>query len=448
VQVQKDGILRYGVIEAVRVIQDETTLGTFALSETQADGFAVRTPAASVSEGTYDETQTVTLSTPTDGATIRYTTNGLEPTGSNGAVYDGTPIEIGTTTTLKARATKEGLAASDTLNLRIEIDGTIATPTFDIDEGLYYEPITVFFSSENTEAFVRTTNDADPTDGGDFGESIQISNDTEVTLRVVGTDVGSAYSDEATGSYRVTGYVPDPDLDTATGTFYEPQSVSMSIGMAEAEIRYTTDGSDPTSTSTLYEDPIQILQTATVKARGFRQDWGDSDVVHSTITLKVTDPVADPVTAVFVPADDRLVTLSTVTEGAMVLYSTDGSTPSLEYAGPIEITNTGTTLRFVAEKDGWASSSIISETYTLKLDAPTADPMPADSPSDGTEVTLNAVQGQILYTTNGSTPTFGAAETSIYADSNKPVVSAGKTLKAIARDTGWESSEMLTLTYE
>jgi hypothetical protein len=449
VQVQKDGILRYGVIEAVRVIQDETTLGTFALSETQADGFALANPVASVAAGTYDEAQTVTLSTPTDGATIRYTTNGLEPTGSNGAVYDGESIEIGTTTTLKARATKEGLAASDTLNLPVEIDGTIATPTLDTDEGLYFEPITINFSSENAALFQSTTNGTtDPTVGGAFGPSVTVGNGGQISLRVVGTDSGgtTTYSDEATATYRVTGYVPDPTIDIASGTYNVPQTVTLALSeaMAEAEIRYTLDGSTPDLSSTLYEAPFDVEQTTTVKARAFRNDWGDSQIVSSEIELVVVDPTATPPTTTFGPSDTRTVSLATSTTGTEIRYSTDGTSPTEVYTDPIPITVTGTELRFQAVKDGWSDSQVVTETYSLKLDAPTADPTTV---SGETEIILTATRGRILYTTDGSDPAFGQTGTTIYSESSKPTVDTGVILKAIAEETGWISSDMMTITY-
>ena len=60
---------------------------------------------ASLTPGFYDTTQTVALSTATDGATILYTTDGSTPTASNGTTYSG-PINISGTTTLRAVAVK------------------------------------------------------------------------------------------------------------------------------------------------------------------------------------------------------------------------------------------------------------------------------------------------------------------------------------------------------
>lgn len=62
----------------------------------------------SVKRGIFNAPQSVAISTTTTGATIRYTTDGSEPTESTGTVYGG-PINVTTTTVLRAAAFKSGL---------------------------------------------------------------------------------------------------------------------------------------------------------------------------------------------------------------------------------------------------------------------------------------------------------------------------------------------------
>lgn len=59
--------------------------------------------AADLPAGFYDSPQTVTLSTTSPGASIRYTTDGTTPTATNGVLYTG-PIAITSTTNLRAVA--------------------------------------------------------------------------------------------------------------------------------------------------------------------------------------------------------------------------------------------------------------------------------------------------------------------------------------------------------
>jgi len=71
----------------------------------------VATPTFNPPEGTYTSAQNVAITCATSGATIRYTTNGIDPTESD-PIYS-TPILISTMTTLKARAYKTGWTPSD-----------------------------------------------------------------------------------------------------------------------------------------------------------------------------------------------------------------------------------------------------------------------------------------------------------------------------------------------
>lgn len=72
------------------------------LRYTGAPVVAVAKPQISPDGGTFDEAQTVTITTSTESAVIRYTTDGSSPT-NGGTVYSG-PITISTNTTLKAVA--------------------------------------------------------------------------------------------------------------------------------------------------------------------------------------------------------------------------------------------------------------------------------------------------------------------------------------------------------
>ena len=58
--------------------------------------------------GTYASAQSVTISTTTSGATIRYTTNGTTPSSTVGTVYSSAVTISATNTTLQAIAYKSG----------------------------------------------------------------------------------------------------------------------------------------------------------------------------------------------------------------------------------------------------------------------------------------------------------------------------------------------------
>jgi hypothetical protein len=83
------------------------TTGLYTIGTSQ-----VAAPTFSPAAGTYTSAQTVTISTTTGGASIRYTTDGVTaPTETVGTLYSG-PVPVSVTTTLKAIAYKSGFSDS------------------------------------------------------------------------------------------------------------------------------------------------------------------------------------------------------------------------------------------------------------------------------------------------------------------------------------------------
>ena len=65
-------------------------------------------PTFNPAAGTYTTSTSVTISTTTGGASIRYTTNGTTPSSTVGTVYSS-PVSITATSTLQAIAYETGL---------------------------------------------------------------------------------------------------------------------------------------------------------------------------------------------------------------------------------------------------------------------------------------------------------------------------------------------------
>ena len=64
-------------------------------------------------------------------------------------------------------------------------------------------------------------------------------------------------------------YTPKPTFDIEAGFYPGPINVGITCPDAAAQIRYTTDGSDPTSGSTLYTGPVTINSTSVLRAAAF-----------------------------------------------------------------------------------------------------------------------------------------------------------------------------------
>jgi hypothetical protein len=71
----------------------------------------VATPSFTPGGGNYNTAQTVTITTATGGAGIRYTTDGTTPSDTVGTVYTG-PVTLIATTTIKAVAYASGFTNS------------------------------------------------------------------------------------------------------------------------------------------------------------------------------------------------------------------------------------------------------------------------------------------------------------------------------------------------
>lgn len=86
------------------------------------------------------------------------------------------------------------------------------------------------------------------------------------------------------------GTVATPTFSPAGGTYSSAQSVSISCATSGATIRYTTNGSDPTSSSTTYTGPITVSTSTTIKAKAFKAGMTDSATASAAYTISTTPP--------------------------------------------------------------------------------------------------------------------------------------------------------------
>lgn len=77
-------------------------------------------------------------------------------------------------------------------------------------------------------------------------------------------------SSNNTSQAYTKGYEPAPKFDIAAGFYNSTVKVTISDTSATGQIRFTTDGSEPTVTSNLYKGtPVSIVSTKTLKAKCF-----------------------------------------------------------------------------------------------------------------------------------------------------------------------------------
>lgn len=411
-------------------------------------------PILSLAGGTYDAAQSVTISCATTDVSIRYTTDGSTPGPAHGLLYTG-PIAITATTTLNAIAYASDLADSPITTAAYIINETNAgAPYFSPLSGFFTSAQSVAIASPTPGASIRyTTNGGTPTEtiGTLYSGPITISATTAV--KAIAYKPGLGDSVVASSTYTIT--LPQtsaPTFNPPPGTYSSAQTISLLSVTSGATIRYTTDGSTPTTTTgTLYSLPIPLNTSTLIKAIAYASGYSNSTVASGSYTIRASQTAAPT----FSPAggtysSGQSVVISSATTGAAIYYTTDGSTPSATagtpYTGPVTIAAT-TTLKAIASAAGLADSTVSSATYTItspQVSAPAFNPAGGTYTSGQSVALSSATPGAaIRYTTDGSTPTSSTG--AIYSG---PIpVTATTTIKAIAYGNGLSDSAVSSATY-
>ena len=321
--------------------------------------------------GTFTSAQSVTISCATSGATIYYTTDGTAPTTSSTEYTSA--ISVSTTTTIKAIAVKSGMTNSSVASATYTITPaeTVATPTFSPVGGEYTEAQNVTISCTTSGATIYyTTNGTTPTTSSSiYSSAIAISATT--TIKAIAVKAGMTTSSVASATYTINtpATVATPTFSPAGGTYTSAQSVTISCATSGATIYYTTDGTTPTTISSVYSSAISVSTTTTIKAIAVKAGMTTSSVASATYTINTPATVATPT---FSPAGGtytsaQSVTISCATSGATIYYTTDGTTPTTSssvYGSAISVSTT-TTIKAIAVKAGMTNSAVASATYTI-----------------------------------------------------------------------------------
>jgi hypothetical protein len=242
---------------------------------------------------------------------------------------------------------------------------------------------------------------------------------------VTSLDHWGAFVDSTGGSGSLTvcnftlGGVPVlPAFSPTPGTYTAPLSVTITDSTAGATIYFTTDGSTPTTSSTVYTGPVSLPLGATALNAIAANSSGSSTVTSGSYTV---NPPPPPLSPVFNPVQGTYtaplsVTITDSTSGATIYYTTDGSTPttsSAVYSGPVSLPVGTTTLNAIAANSN-GSSTVTSGSYTVNPppppQPPVFNPVPGTYTAPVSVTITDPVNGvTIYYTTDGSTPTTSSA---------------------------------------
>jgi len=413
-------------------------------------GSVVMAPVFTPVAGGYSTTQTVTVSTPTAlAATIHYTTNGSTPTVSSPALHSTDSISVSSSETIKAIAVVNGYAAPSAVSTAVYTIAPLAVaPSFSLASGTYNGAQTVTLSSSTPGAMIYYTTDgsaaATSATAVKYTTGITIYK-TEV-INAVTKASGYTTSAQASAMYDIAAPpAAAPTFSPAAGTYNGSVSVTLSTSTPNAGIVYTTDGSNPvTSTSRIiYSGPIAVSKSETIiafaDAPGVTVNSANATASYTINAAAAAPPTFSPAAGTYTAA--QTVTIKTTTSSATIYYTTDGSNPAtsttaVKYTAPVTVAKTET-LTAVAKATGLNNSLAATAAYTINHPAAAA---PTFSPAAGTysgSVTVTLISSTpnatIVYTTDGSNP---ATSTAHITYSGPITVSKSETIIAFADTPG------------
>ena len=268
----------------------------------------VATPTISPNGGSFSGSVSVTLQTATSGASIYYTTDGTAPTQSS--IPYTSAMTLTSSATVKAIAFKSGSNPSAQASASFTLT---AIQPFDFSlSNSGNVSVTAGSSVSNTISAALVSGSTQPVTyavaGLPSGAAASFSSascsptcSSTLTINTTGsTPAGSSTITVTTTGGGVTKtttftlFVSLPTVATPTitpngGSFSGSVSVTLQTATSGASIYYTTNGSTPTQSSTLYTGPMTLTSSATIKAAAFKSGSNPSAVASASFTV-VTPP--------------------------------------------------------------------------------------------------------------------------------------------------------------
>ena len=252
-------------------------------------GGVVLPPSLTPGDGTiFTESQVVWFSAQTPDSKWYYTLDGSMPTTNS---QKSSRVNLHGKTTIRAIAVLDGKLRSAVVEAHYAL-GACANPTIRLDgqDGcvFHFPEQLVVIDRNGEEGVVRYTLDGnEPTaDSPAYAGPFAISASTIVKAKTFSDSWFDSETVAADLRLEVLS-VPSPVIQAASEYKGPRTSVSMSCALEGAVIRYTLDGSEPTATSALYEQPFEIggeLGSAIrVRARAVCKHYADSSVAEVAV---------------------------------------------------------------------------------------------------------------------------------------------------------------------
>ncbi|MCP4134249.1 MAG: hypothetical protein GY754_24965 [bacterium] len=164
-------------------------------------------------------------------------------------------------------------------------------PEFSKESGEYTTDISVEITAEAGAAIHYTTDGSDPTESSPvYSEPIAISGGgTTVTIKAIAVKEGNENSDIASAVYTIVQLVQltQPVFSKGGGDYNWDISVAITAEEG-AQIHYTIDGTDPTASSPVYSNPVDVEgfeNSMTIKAIAVKAGASNSDITSAAYNI-------------------------------------------------------------------------------------------------------------------------------------------------------------------
>ena len=317
----------------------------------------------------------------------------------------------------------------------------VATPKFDFADGTYYKKIKASATTTTKGATVHYSYTK-------VGEPQTIDNGTNAPeLSAVGTYVVTAIakdatdrlkpSDPVTATYTIT--APEaPVFSIEEGTYYDPQTLTMTCATSEAKIYYTVLSNYCRLKDVEYTEAITLDNNDDYIISAFASVDGVIKSKETSIEVTINKTCQAPKYSF---ADGEIVngktydntqaiTISTATVGATVTYTLtkDGTVVGNEnevYSAPIAIDSNGNyTIKANVTKDGYTSftaTEAVAFSISINVAEPTISGVAAgETYTEAKTVTINCstADAVVVYSINGESKTSEGQTATITLDKN------------------------------
>ena len=289
------------------------------------------------------------------GFTILYTTDDSEPTigGANTSTYSGSPVPVTGSYKVKAVVARYGMVLTEVATKAVGPE-PCATPIITFD----YTTSKVSISCTTPSSTIYYTSDGSTPTASSTPYSTPFSVISPTTIKAIATHATKPISDMA--ELAIT--------QAATPTIQNNGSNAISITTTTlgATIYYTTDGSTPTTSSTVFIKPLtDNVSNVNIKAIAVKKNMITSAVGSGSVILQCATPV--------ITRDGLTFSLSCDKPTNASLYYTMGGGSETLYSGPVAFTKDQLpmTVTVVARHSDYVESAIAS--MELKTGSGTPD---------------------------------------------------------------------------